>query len=61
MNRPKITKQTLKELRGDLLTKQTAQKQIKNNENENKIPSKGLQKDEMDIGITQEEENEMNM
>ena len=27
MNRPKITKQTLKELRGELLSKQNAQKQ----------------------------------
>ena len=60
MNRPKITKQTLKELRGDLWTKQS-QKQVNNNENDDALSPAVTQTDEMDVNLTQEEENELNM
>lgn len=61
MNRPKITKHTLKELRGELLGKQNVQKQIDNNENDNTVSMASSQTSEKDVNLTQEEENEMSM
>lgn len=61
MNRPKITKHTLKELRGELLAKQNAKKQIDNNENDDTASPASSQTSEKDVNLTQEEENEMNM
>ena len=61
MNRPKITKYTLKELRGELLAKQNAQKQLDNNENDDTVSPTSSQTSEKDIDSTREEENEMSM
>lgn len=61
MNRPKITKHTLKELRGELLAKQNAQKQIDNNENDDTVSPASSQTSENDVNLTREEENEMSM
>jgi len=61
MNRPRITKDTLKELRGELLAKQEAQKQTDNNENDDTVSPASLQTSEKDVKLTQEEENEMEM
>lgn len=61
MNRPKITKHTLKELRGELLAKQNAQKQLDNNENDDTVSPTSSQTSEKDIDLTREEENEMSM
>lgn len=61
MNRPKITKQTLKELRGELWSKQSSQKQMtNNNENDDPVTPAVAQTDMMDV-VTQEEENEISM
>lgn len=61
MNRPKITKQTLKELRGELWSKQSSQKQMtNNNENDDPVIPAVAQTDMMDV-VTQEEENEISM
>lgn len=61
MNRSKITKQTLKELRGELWSKQSSQKQMtNNNENDDTVTPAVAQTDMMDV-VTQEEENEISM
>ena len=61
MNRPRITKQTLKELRGELLSKQNAQVQ----ESSSKLPPNTQSVDEtVNINgnhVTQELEDEMGM
>ena len=68
MNRPKITKQMLKELRGELLSKQIAQNHPRMNESEDSSSLKTrLQtdsiKDDLDnnMNMGQELEDEMNM
>lgn len=62
MNRPKITKQTLKELRGELWSRQSSQKQtINNNGNDNTVTPAVAQTDAMDVDVAREEENEFNM
>ncbi len=62
MNRPKITKQTLKELRGELWSRQSSQKQTtNNNENDDSVTPAVAQTDVMDVDVAQEEENELSM
>lgn len=62
MNRPKITKQTLKEPRGELWSRQSSQKQTtNNNKNDNSVTPAVAQTDVMDVDVAQEEENELSM
>lgn len=62
MNRPKITKQTLKELRGELWSRQSSQKQTaNNNENDDTVNPAVTQTDVLDVDVAQEEENELSM
>ena len=61
MNRPKITKHTLKELRGELLAKQNTQKRTDNNENDDTVSPASPQASEKDVSLVQEEENEMGL
>lgn len=58
MNRPRITKQTLKELRGELLAKQQSQEQV---ENAGKEQSALNAVHEHEINVNQENEHEMNL
>lgn len=62
MNRPKITKQILKELRGELWSKQSSQQQTaNNNENDDTVTPAVTQTDMVDVDVAHEEENELSM
>lgn len=62
MNRPKITKQTLKELRGELWSRQSSHQQTAdNNEKNDTVAPAVTQTDVMDVDVAQEEENELSM
>lgn len=60
MNRPKITKQTLKELRGELFAKQNAQKQFNHEEARTSLEQPQETK-EIESNIRQENEEEMDV
>lgn len=61
MNRPRITKQTLKQLRGDLCMEQSQKQTSKSNENDDAVSPAVERADEMDVRLTQEEEDNMSM
>lgn len=64
MNKPRITKQTLKELRGELLAKQQSQeqKEMVNKEQSNRSNTKEVETvQEVDTAFDQENEDGMNM
>lgn len=61
MNRSKITKQTLKELRGELLAKQNAQKQSNNNEEIEGASLLSPKTNNSEVELSMEHEEEMGM
>lgn len=64
MNKPRITKQTLKELRGELLAKQQSQEQNEkvDKEQSNRSNTKEIETaQEVDATVNQENEDGMNM
>lgn len=64
MNKPRITKQTLKELRGELLAKQQSQEKNEkvNKEQSNRSNTKEVESaQEFDSTVDQENEDGMNM